>query len=173
MGLTYRVRQFWRLVSAPVLPTHAWHEIERALNPEELALFRRFGSGDQQHGYAVMRTLIEAGEDEPALLTAALLHDVGKTRLNVRAWERVAGSLGEVLFPKRAAHWGRGDARGWRRPFVIRQQHPVWSAEMAAAAGSSPLAVTLMRHHQDKQLAHLDDELGALLRRLQWADSRH
>lgn len=173
MGITYRVRQFWRLVKAPALPASAWQQIEAILTPAELALFRRFNPGDQVHSYAVLRTLQTAGESEPALLTAALLHDIGKTRLNVRVWERVAGSLGDIFFPRWAQEWGGGPARGWRRPFVIRRRHPAWSAQMAAAAGSSPLAVSLIRHHQDKELSHLDASLAALLRRLQWADSQH
>ncbi|MDT8305767.1 MAG: hypothetical protein RRC07_07505, partial [Anaerolineae bacterium] len=80
---------------------------------------------------------------------------------------------GEVFFPAKAAQWGNGDARGWRRPFVIRQQHAAWSAEMAADAGSSRRAVSLIRYHQDKHPVHLDDELSGLLRRLQWADNQH
>jgi hypothetical protein len=173
MGLTYRAGQFWRLLRAPALDAGAWEEIAAVLNSGELALFRRFSNGDQQHGYQVMRTLLAAGDEHPALLAAALLHDVGKTQLSIRIWERVLGSLGEIFFPARAARWGRGQPRGWRRPFVIRQQHATWSAEMAAAAGSAPLAVALMRHHQDKELSRLDGKLAALLRRLQWADDQH
>lgn len=173
MGLTYRIAQFWRLLRAPALDDAARDEIAAILSPGELMLFRRFGNGDQQHGYRVMRMLLAAGDDHPALLAAALLHDVGKTSLHIRVWERVVGSLGEIFFPAAAARWGRGEPRGWRRPFVIRQQHAAWSAKMAAAAGSAPLAVALMRHHQDKKLGELDEELAALLRRLQWADDQH
>jgi hypothetical protein len=77
----------------------AWDEIAAVLSPGELALFRRFSNGDQQHGYQVMRMLLAAGDDHPALLAAALLHDVGKTQLSIRVWERVVGSLGEIFFP--------------------------------------------------------------------------
>lgn len=173
MGLIYRASQFWRLLRAPPLPASAWQEIAAILNPDELNLFRRFSHGDQQHAYRVMRTLTSTGEDEPALLSAALLHDVGKTRFQIHLWERVAGALAEILFPEKVERWGNGQARGWRRPLVIRQQHAIWSAEMAAAAGSTPLAVALMRHHQDRQLDHLDGELAGLLRLLQWADDQH
>lgn len=172
MGLTYRLAQFWRLLRAPPLAEAAWGEIGAILKPGELALFRRFSHGDQQHGYQVLRTLRAAGDDHPALLTAALLHDIGKTRFHIHVWERVVGSLGDIFFPGTAARWGRGEPRGWRRPFAIRQQHAAWSAEMAAAAGSAPLAVALMRYHQDKELDQLDGELATLLRRLQWADDQ-
>ncbi len=173
MGLAYRLGQFWRLLRAPALETAAWDEIAALLSPGELALFRRFGNSDQQHGYQVMRTLLAAGDDHPALLAAALLHDVGKTKVRPRLWERIVGALGDTFLPGRAAHWGQGPPRGWRRPFVIRRQHPAWSAELAAAAGSAPLAVALMRHHQDKEPGQMPQELAALLRRLQWADDQH
>jgi hypothetical protein len=173
MGVGYRARQFWQLIRAPALAPAAWRQIEAILTPAELALFCRFNPGDQYHSYAVLHTLQTAGESEPALLTAALLHDVGKTRLNIRVWERVAGSLGEIFFPRRARQWGSGTPRGWYRPFVIRCQHPAWGAELAAAAGSSLLTIALIRHHQDDDLSHLDAALAALLRRLQWADSQH
>jgi hypothetical protein len=63
--------------------------------------------------------------------------------------------------------------RIWRRPFIIAERHPAWGAEMAAQAGASPLAVALIRQHQDK----LDPDLGGnsgmegyLLRKLQAVD---
>jgi hypothetical protein len=173
MGLAYRASQFWRLLKAPPLPNGAWQEIGTILSSDELTLFRRFSRGDQQHAYRVMRTLLAAGNDEPALLVAALLHDVGKTRYRIHLWERVAGALAELFFPETVERWGNGEARGWRRPLVIRQQHASWSAEMASAAGSTPLAVALMRHHQDRQLDDLDGELARLLRLLQRADDQN
>ncbi len=171
MNIRYRLRQFWQLVTAQPLPPSAWREIESILSPEELALFRRHSPADRQHAYRVLRAVRAAGREHPALLVAALLHDVGKTRYRPRAWERVLGTVGERFFPDRITRWGRGEPRGWRRPFVIRAQHAAWGAEMAAAAGSSPLTVTLIRRHQDKAPT-LDEETAALLRSLQTADDR-
>ena len=61
----------------------------------------------------------------------------------------------------------------WLRPFIIAERHPAWGAEMAAQVGASPLAVALIRRHQDK----LDPDLGGnsgmegyLLRKLQAVD---
>jgi hypothetical protein len=42
---------------------------------------------------------------------------------------------------------------------------------MAAAAGSRPVVVELIRRHQDKPLA--EDELADLLRAMQWADDQN
>lgn len=172
MNIRYRLRQFWQLVTARPLPPAAWQDIEAILAPRELALFRRHSPADRQHAYRILCTLQAASHDRPALLAAALLHDVGKTRCRPRPWERVLGTLAERLFPGRVEHWGAGEPRGWRRPFVIRAQHAAWGAEMAAAAGSSPLTVALIRYHQDKDAASGNGETATLLRCLQAADDQ-
>jgi putative nucleotidyltransferase with HDIG domain len=173
MRVAYRLGQFWQLIHPSPLPAEVWREIGAVLAPAEVELFRRFSAGDRQHSYRVMRLLRAAGDEEPALLAAALLHDVGKTRLRNRLWERVLGTLGEQFFPQIVGKWGSSSARGWRRPFAVRVQHAEWGAEMAEEAGSSPLVVSLIRRHQEKELGHLDAGLAGLLRRLQWADEQH
>lgn len=173
MDLRYRLRQFRELLIARPLGANQWEEIEAILSVEEVFLFRRFSPADRQHSYRVMATLRRAGHQERALLAAALLHDVGKTCQPLRLWERIAGALAELLAPGLVARWGRGSARGWQRPFVIRAQHGQWGAEMAAAANSNPTAVALIRHHQDKPPATGNGELDTMLRHLQWADDQH
>jgi len=172
MKIIYRLRQLWQLVTARSLPPSAWQEIEAVLSPRECALFRRHSPADRQHAYRVLRTLRADGRDHPALLAAALLHDVGKTRHRPRAWDRVLGTMAERLFPGRIERWGTGEPRGWRRPFAIRAQHAAWGAEMAAAAGSSPLTVVLIRRHQEKVIGPEEGETAALLRWLQAADDQ-
>lgn len=172
MNVAYRLRQFWQLVTARPLSPTARQEIEATLSPEELALFRCHAPADRQHAYRVLRALRDADRHHPALLAAALLHDVGKIRCRPRAWERVLGTVAERLFPGRVERWGTGQPRGWRRPFVIRARHAAWGAEMAAAAGSSPLTVTLIRRHQDKESELDDPEASALLTALQAADDQ-
>ena len=63
--------------------------------------------------------------------------------------------------------------RIWRRPFIIAERHPAWGAEMAAQAGASPLAVALIRQHQDKLDPDLESNSGTegyLLHKLQAED---
>lgn len=173
MRIAYRLGQFWQLVHPSPLSPEAWREIESVLSPAEMALFRRFGDADRRHGYRVMRALQETGEDESALLVAALLHDIGKTGVPVRHWERVMGTVGERFFAGRVKALGSGAAQGWRRSFAIRVQHAEWGAAMAEEAGCTPLAVDLIRRHQDKELDRLDPGFVRLLRRLQWADDQY
>ncbi len=81
--------------------------------------------------------------------------------------------IGGVLFPQKILAWGQGKAEGWKRPFVVKVQHPVWGAEMAQAAGSSERVVNLIRRHQDplpSKPSLVEDELLCLL---QWADDQN
>ncbi|HZD11400.1 MAG TPA: HD domain-containing protein [Candidatus Binatia bacterium] len=172
MGLTYRLRQFWQLLAAQPLPADAWFEIEATLNAGELDLFRRLAPADRAHSFRVLHTLQEAGDTDPQLLAAALLHDVGKCHLPPTLWDRVAGAIGEHLLPTKARAWGLGSPSRWRRPFVIREQHAAWGAEMARLAGSHPVTVRLIRHHQDPLPAVSDAQTRDLLQRLQWADGQ-
>lgn len=138
-----------------------------------MALFDRFSETDRSHSYRVMRMLREAGDDEPALLKAALLHDIGKTTTTLTAWDRTVAVVGQKLWSARAAQWGAGEPVGWRRPFVVRFQHPAWGAAMAQAAGSAPQVVSLIRRHQDPAPNPAETEEDALLIRLQWADDQN
>ena len=173
MGLPYRLWQFWRLVRVQPFPASGWPTVKAVLSPAELELFRRQTPADRTHSLRVLLTLQEAGETNPYLLTAALLHDVGKCRMTPNLWDRVVGAAGERLFPRRAATWGRAEASGWRRPFVIREQHAAWGAEMARLAGSHPTTIRLIGHHPDALEALQDREERQLLARLKWADNQN
>lgn len=140
------------------------------LSPPLLALFARMRRSEQQHSINVLRTLQARGYSDPALIAAALLHDVGKTRAAYHLWDRVLVVLVKAALPNLARRWGQGHPVGWRRPFAINLQHPQWSADMARAAGADPLVVTLIANHQQ----HLDhapqSEMERLLAALQAAD---
>ena len=172
MRLRYRLGQLRDNLTAGPLSAAARRKVVAALSPGELALFDRFSLADQWHSYRVLCDLRQAGYNDPDLATAALIHDVGKTRYPLTAWDRTLIVLGAVLFPRRSVVWGQGRVDSWRRPFVVRARHPEWGAEMAAAAGASPAAVALIGRHQDKS-AEVPDELAELLRALQWADDRN
>jgi hypothetical protein len=170
--LLYRTRQFWQALRPA--PAHEDLKIARAsLAPAQWTLFCRLQPGEQAHGLRVLRALLDQGETAPDLLVAALLHDAGKLRAPLALWERVLIVLGSAFFPARAARWGQGRPRGWRRAFVVAAQHPAWGAELAAQAGASPRAVALIRRHQER-IPAAEPPAGSLeaslLRKLQAVD---
>lgn len=161
-------------MTARPLTGRAWSEVASLLSPAEQALFRRYSANDQRHAYRVLCTVREQGEDDPALLSAALLHDIGKCEGGLNILERSLVVLLSALAPARTAAWGAGVPAGWQRPFVVKARHAEWGARLAAAAGSDADVVALIRHHQDNLDA--TDAPAALLpalRRLQWADDQH
>jgi putative nucleotidyltransferase with HDIG domain len=145
----YRAKQFWKaLSSSPSIEQMA--TAKAILDPALLDLFLALQPSEQAHSLQITDTLIAQGEKDKHLLTAALLHDVGKTRYALKPWERVAIVLGHAIFPMKAKEWGDAQPSGWRRPFVVAAQHPAWGAEMAAQAGASPVTVEIIRRHQEK-----------------------
>ncbi|HID54408.1 MAG TPA: HDIG domain-containing protein, partial [Anaerolineae bacterium] len=158
------------MARARPLSAEAYGAVTAVLTEPQMALFNRFNFTDQWHSYRVMCALQAAGHDQPDLLTAALLHDIGKTKLPISVWERSWIVLGQMFLPGRAAAWGQAEAQGWRRPFVVKAQHPAWGAEMAEQVGCTPLTISLIRRHQDSLAGRPLTEEDELLQHLQWAD---
>ncbi len=143
------------------------------LSPRLYALYRQMRRSERLHSLCVLRALVAEGHTHPDLLAAALLHDVGKACYPFSLPEKVLVVLAKALVPHLYARWGRGQPRGWRRPFVVSAQHPLWGAEMVAQAGGSPLTVTLIRHHAEQPPPTLPEETARLLALLQAADDRY
>ena len=167
----YRVRQFWQILTA-VPGAQALTQANAALSPSLMNLFSRLQTGEQAHSLAIFHQLREQGENNQDLLVAALLHDVGKTRYPLQLWERVWVVLGKTFWPERAREWGQSEPCGWKKAFVVSERHAAWGAEMAAQAGASALAVSLIRFHHDRgKVNHPGSSEDQLLYRLQRLDS--
>ena len=170
MSFTYRIRQFWWNITAEPLPEQLQQEIRNVLSPAESELFGRFQPTDQWHAYRVYRSLQDAGHHQPDLLAAALLHDVGKTKVHLSVWDRTITVIADRLMPQKASGCGQGDLQSWKRPFVVRSCHAQWGAEMAQSARSSALTINLIRRHQDPLPQLPQSAEDERLRLLQWAD---
>ena len=169
MDFGYRLQQFWLNLMAKPLLKNEWERVTAVLTPPQQKLFTQFDKSDQQHSFRVMQQLTENGQSHPDLLTAALLHDVGKTKFSVSIWERSLVVLVSLIFPNKLVEWGSGEGMGWKRPFAIKIQHPEWSAAMVEAIGGTQLTIALIRRHQI-ELVKIQTEEDQLLQQLQWAD---
>ncbi len=106
------------------------------------------------------------GENQPELMVAALLHDVGKLRYRLNPLERAVVVLAKAVMPKSVHRWGIAPASSldglnrWRKAFVVAEQHPHWGAELSRQAGASSLTEALIRnHHNPHRASHETIEL--------------
>lgn len=176
--LAYRARQFREALRAA--PASADLKLAQTyLTPAQMELFSRMQASEQAHSLQVCKQLVH--EENLDLLVAALLHDVGKSRHPLSVWERVLIVFMKSLFPRQLKQWGTYSPTGngglpmdsLRRPFIVAEQHPQWGADMASAAGASPIAIRLILQHQnvlDSEPETLEDRL---LVKLQAADSAY
>jgi hypothetical protein len=171
----YRIGQFVSVLADSLRPLHAADlaEARTHLPVSGWPLFVGMSTADQRHSLRVLRTLLAAGGESPALFQAALLHDCAKG-VGGRVWYRVAAVLLKVLAPAIFREWMAMPAlpaSDWRYPFWVYVNHPARGAELAAAGGCDPLAVELIARHQDRRPAGSGDPLAdALLAALQAAD---
>lgn len=138
------------------------------LSDPERRLFDRMSNPDQRHAIAVARrvdaTLEPDDPRRPALLVAALLHDIGKVAAGLRTYGRVIATLSGVVGGRSYAEIWQ-DTRGFTRRVGLYLRYPELGAEMLEVAGSDPLVVAWAReHHLDEADWTLPVESGRLLR---------
>lgn len=176
MRILYRVRQFWRTISVKTDPD----ELERAqalLTPAQRKLFVQLQPGEKDHAVAMFRSLIEQGENQPDLMAAVLLHDVGKLRYRLNPLERAVVVMVRWIKPELSRRWGSlpldgwDGLPGWRKAFIVAEQHAEWGAEMARQAGVSPLTESLIREHHHPQGHAAGDVENSLLWKLWVVDN--
>ena len=126
------------------------------LSPAQLVVFDGMHIADRRHGLDVVAALRAAGEADPEVLLAGLLHDAGKGD---------AGMIPRIVHALGQAGLGRlGMVVGWWPgvPATLRRlrDHAELSAGMAEAAGCSLRTVELIRWQDDPR----DPEAGERLR---------
>lgn len=191
----YRAIQFFAALKAS-LPTWAGGGLtadDQTLvaailtTPAQRQLFNRMPPNDQRHAVAVARTLQQAGYTQPALLQAALLHDVAKS-LGQPIIYRVLIVLLETFWPagleqitnRPTADQPIGHSESFSlspsllpllHPFMVHAHHPAMGAAWAKTAICEPLAVSLIARHQEILAKEPGNEEENLLAALQWADN--
>ncbi len=187
MGIVYRAKQFWRTLNFTYVPAFNDQNIAaNILPPDLLALYEQMPPVEKAHSSTICQQMMLQGETNTDLLTAALLHDVGKSLYPLRLWERVWGVIAHTIIPAQARRWGQmpvedgADYNGqpdwastWHRALIIADNHPAWGAEMASQAGASEVTVRLIRYHQvvdDTLRCDMSDREVELLVKLQRLD---
>ena len=171
--MLYRVKQvLWAWTARP-LSDDDLALLGSILSRAERELFQTYTLNDQNHGIRVVKLIDKTNEANMSLQKAALLHDVGKTKVGrLSVIDRSIAVAVKKLFPAVSRGWGDGElalAKRYQIPSIVRAQHAAWGAEMVQAAGGDPLTVALIRRHQDK-LGAIDSEEDRLLQILQTAD---
>lgn len=155
----HRVGQLVAHVRARVQPDEE-ELARRILPPPAFSLFGSLPVADRRHALDVVARLLAAGEDDPDLLAAALLHDAAKGD-RMRLWHRVAGVLLEALAPAQLARLADSRPGSWRHPFHLYLHHGPMSAELAERAGCSARAASFIRGSASGADARLQATLEA------------
>lgn len=116
--------------------------------------------------------VLAAYPDAPkALIAAALLHDVGKSRYRLSVWQRTLAVLVEAIAPGASRRLSRAESFSiWRAPFVVRRHHARWSGEILRDCGSNADVIWLVERHQDNAEKFRGNLRYSLLASLQSAD---
>ena len=131
----HRIGQFIGHLTAHVDPGEE-ARARRLLPDAAWPLFGAMPTADRRHALDVAGRLRIAGQTDPDLLAAAMLHDAAKGP-RMRLWHRVFGVLLQALAPRVLARLASGDERSWRYPFHLYLHHPFLSADAALDAGCS------------------------------------
>jgi hypothetical protein len=167
-GLLYRFRQFFSAANAAPLTDVENVRVHAALSDAAFELYQTMPDGDQRHALKIFDALVAQGHTERPLLQAALLHDVAKRSvgLGYRTGVVVMNKLSASMLA-RVANANESD---WRHPFYISLHHPKLGAELAANAGITEPALTLIRAHQTNAPQFQDTQLCEWHRALKMLD---
>lgn len=145
----------------------AW--VASHLSDAEDDLFERMDRHDQRHSFEVARrvdsTADVLGDDSLrcVVLTAALLHDVGKSASGLGTFGRVVATLSGLVGGRAMAKlWAQ--RRGFTRKVGLYLNYGEIGADMLRLAGSDPLVVAWStEHHLSAERWTMPRSAGELL----------
>lgn len=157
--LRHLVVRFFGVIRARIEPGEL-SLLDQYFGPTERELFLSMRVADQRHSLDLCRRLQRDGHDDPDLLRAALLHDVGKAAGPLPVPYRVIYSLCRLVDPSLACWLGKHDRPSLIRPFYLAAHHAQIGALAAERAGSNQRVVQLIRRHDTP-----NDRLSSVLYR--------
>ena len=132
-------RRFFEVLLARPLDTTEVSAIASWIGPGLWDLFASQQVADQRHGYETGRRVLDAGVTDSELITAAVLHDVGKRHSRLGAVGRTLATLLMAMrlpMPRRMASY---------------RDHGVLGAADLETAGAPDIAVLFARYHQGRR----------------------
>jgi len=133
----------------------AW--VSSWLSDDEHRLWSRLSDADRKHAVGVARRTVEVlgAGTEPAVVAAALLHDVGKLESGFGPFRRAAATVvGKT--------WGRRRTRGRVGAYL---RHDELGAALLRDAGSAPLTVAwAAEHHRPPEQWTVPAAIGRALK---------
>jgi len=164
----YRVHQFICAIFPHIDPS----DINWALNhlsPKASELFLQQSQLEQRHAIDVAKSIIKAKHpltfyDFQNLITAALLHDCGKSIVFIRLWHRVFIVLMQKMPP---FLWSRVERSHsiFAFPLKIDARHALWGRYLAKKAGMNSVICLLIHEHHTPTT-----DLGRILKQ---EDNKH
>lgn len=159
--MIYRVRQFIRTIIPRIDPA----EIDWAINhlsPEAADLFLQQSKAEQRHAIDVAKSIIKASlplsfKDFQNLITAALLHDCGKSVVNIRLWQRIYIVLIHRIPQPIFSLIEKGPSL-FAFPIKFHARHSLWGEYLANKAGMNSVVCLLIREHHSPKT-----DLGRIL----------
>lgn len=166
--MIYRILQF----AHTIFPHLNRQEVKWALkhlSPKASILFLQQSLADQRHAIDVTQSIIKAKhpiliDDFKNLITAALLHDCGKSIVFIHLWERVFIVLIQITPHSLRSRIEHGLSR-FSFPLKVDTRHALWGSYLAEQAGLNPEVCQLIRDHHKPR-----NNLG---RFLEQADNKH
>ncbi|MDA8227356.1 MAG: HD domain-containing protein [Desulfitobacterium hafniense] len=163
----YRAKQFYKALVPIISNTErAW--VKDFLPHRAACLFFQQSLVEQRHALDVAFDIKEQSSFLPAkdlktLLTAALLHDCGKSIIKIKLWHRI---MAVILFkiPNLLRSKLLNHCVIFSLPMKIANHHPIWGEKLSKQAGVDKDVQVLIRQHHDPKtvlgeiLYHIDSQ---------------
>lgn len=157
-----RIKQFFHAITAKVSFADALY-VREMLGMDETILFFAMSIEDQRHAIDVAHTVEHLYDkmseekkekiDGHILVKAALLHDVGRVKGDMKIHQKVLCVLLDKWDPQHARLLAKsnGDKGSLAHAFLAYYRHPKIGAEKLEEIGADSRIVYLVRHHHSKK----------------------